>query len=192
MRPFILFSASPAHFLVQSIHGRKPENSRPRFKMLGPIPERECQIPELGPTDEIQNYLHGSANADDPFGAMETIVACPELIATLPSVRAVMCVKTLANHTEVTCILMIIWESYPLCCHKSEPLVVSGIIFTTETVERSFRHCRVATTSRELYNLQRGSKPGLMRPPALNPDERILKEWIREVLQKTAKNDEKL
>jgi hypothetical protein len=128
VRPFILFSASPAHFLVQSIHGRKPENSRPRFKMLGPIPERECQIPELGPTDEIQNYLHGSANADDPFGVMETIVVCPELIATLPSVRAVMCVKTLANHTEVTCILMIIWESYPLCCHKSELLVVSDYI----------------------------------------------------------------
>jgi hypothetical protein len=34
--------------------------------------------------------------------------------------------------------------------------------------------------------------PGLMRPPGRNPDERILKEWIWEVLQKTVKNDEKL
>ncbi len=70
--------------------------------MLGPIPERECQIPELGCTDEIQNYLHGSANADYPFGVMETIVVCPELVASLRSVRAVMCVKTLGNHLEVT------------------------------------------------------------------------------------------
>jgi hypothetical protein len=34
--------------------------------------------------------------------------------------------------------------------------------------------------------------PGLMHPRALNPDERILKERVLEVLQKTAKNYEKL
>jgi hypothetical protein len=34
--------------------------------------------------------------------------------------------------------------------------------------------------------------PRLMSPPALNPDERILKEWVWEVVQKTVKNGEKL
>jgi hypothetical protein len=44
------------------------------FKMFGPIPELGCQIPELGRSDEIENYLHGGANAHDPFGVMDTIV----------------------------------------------------------------------------------------------------------------------
>jgi len=42
--------------------------------MLGGIPERERQIPELGRPDEIQNYLHGGANTNDPLGVMDTIV----------------------------------------------------------------------------------------------------------------------
>jgi hypothetical protein len=54
--------------------------------MLRAIPERERQIPELGCPDEIQNYIHGSANADDPVGVMEPIVVCPELVASLRSV----------------------------------------------------------------------------------------------------------
>ena len=90
--------------------------------MLGPIPERECQIPELGCTDEIQNYLEGSANADDPFGVMETIVVYRELVASLRSVRAVMWIKTLANYIEVTDTLMTVSESYRLYRHKSGPL----------------------------------------------------------------------
>src|SRR6516162_6218319 len=79
--------------------------------MLGPIPERGYQIPEFGRTDEIQDCLHGSAKADDPFGVMGTIVDCQELL----------CVKTPANCTEVTCILMIIWKSDRLCRHWSLP-----------------------------------------------------------------------
>ncbi len=88
--------------------------------MLGS--KRECQIPELGRTDEIQNYLHGSANADDSVGVMETNMLRPELVAALVFARAVMCVNTLASHTEVTCSRMIIWESYRLCRHQPGPL----------------------------------------------------------------------
>jgi hypothetical protein len=47
-------------------------------------------------------------------------------------------------------------------------------------------------TPRELYNLQQGSMPGLIRRPALNADELILKDWVSEVLQRTVKNNEKL
>jgi hypothetical protein len=78
--------------------------------MLGSILERECQIPELGSTDEIQNHLHGSANADDPFGVMEITVVCPELDASLRSVRGIVWVKSLANHTEAPYRLTIIRE----------------------------------------------------------------------------------
>src|SRR5271154_2273607 len=95
--------------------------------MLSAIPERECQLPELGRLDEIQNYLHGGTNAHDPFGVIDTIVdrftrwiVCARLVAPRRSARAVMCAKTLANHTEVTD-LMTISESYRLCGHKSKP-----------------------------------------------------------------------
>ena len=41
---------------------------------VGPNTRPRRQIPELGRSDEIQNYLHGGANAHDPFGVMDTIV----------------------------------------------------------------------------------------------------------------------
>jgi hypothetical protein len=85
--------------------------------MLEAIPERECQIPEPGCPDEIQNYLHGSANADGPVGVGETIVVCPELFGSLQSVGAVMRAKTVANRRVVTCMLVIIWKSHRLCRH---------------------------------------------------------------------------
>jgi hypothetical protein len=85
--------------------------------MLRAIPERERQIPELGCPDEIQNYIHGSANADNPFGVLETIVVCPELVASLRSVGAVMRAQTVANHTVVIGMLMIVWKSHRLCRH---------------------------------------------------------------------------
>src|SRR5258707_10247697 len=96
--------------------------------MFGPIPELGCQIPELGRSDEIQNYLHGGANAHDSFGVMNTIadrlirgVVCVELVGSRQSARAVKCAKTPANYIEVTDSLMTIWESYRLCRHKSKP-----------------------------------------------------------------------
>src|SRR6266545_151032 len=116
--------------------------------MFGPIPELGCQIPELDRSAEIQNYLHGGANAHDTFGVMDTIVdrftrliVCPELFASRQSARAVMCVKTLANYIEVTDTLMTISESYRLCGHKSKPLVVSGVgaYFRGEALGKSFR-----------------------------------------------------
>src|ERR1700747_267363 len=95
--------------------------------MFGPISELGCQIPELGRSDEIQDCLHG-ANAHDPFGVMDTIVGrftrgivCPELVASRQSVRAVMCVKTLANYIEVTDTLITVSGSYRLRRHKSGP-----------------------------------------------------------------------
>src|SRR5216684_4471973 len=93
--------------------------------MLGAIPEREWQIPEPGCPDEIQDYLHGCGNADDPVGVMETIVVCPELVASLWSVRAVMRAKTVANHTAVISVLMITWKSNRLCRHESPPFGVA-------------------------------------------------------------------
>src|SRR5580704_1751696 len=96
--------------------------------MLGARPERKCQIPEFGRSDEIQNYLHGGANPHDSFGVMDKIVDrftrvidCPELAAALRSARAVMWVKTQASYIEVTHTLMTISESYRLCGHKPEP-----------------------------------------------------------------------
>src|ERR1700691_1411730 len=82
--------------------------------MLGPIPELECQIPELGCTDEIQNYLHGSANADDPFRVMDAIDRGARLHLLCASMRPS------ANQIEVPSTLVIIRNSHRLCRHKSE------------------------------------------------------------------------
>src|SRR5258708_36744063 len=96
--------------------------------MLEAIPEREWQIPEPGCPDEIQNYLHGCGNADDPVGVMETIVVCPALVASLWSVRAVMRAQTEANHAAVISMWMIICKSHRLYRHNS-PLLCGSIGF---------------------------------------------------------------
>src|SRR6266404_4557559 len=134
--------------------------------MLGLISERECQTPYLGRTGEIQNYLHGGANAHDPFTVMETIVVCPELVAALRSARAVVWVKTLANHIEVTETL-ILWKNYRLCGHKSKPLVVSGVPAACPVActhdrnsRRSFRYADLQAHPGNSTILERGSKPG--------------------------------
>src|SRR5258707_11216878 len=126
--------------------------------MFGSIPELGCQVPELGRSDEIQNYLHGRANAHDPFGVMDTIV-CPELVASRQSARAVMCVKTPANYIEVTNTLMTVSESYRLCGHKSKPLCrirgsssLSCRVHSRQKQSTVVQVCRLAGTSRELYN----------------------------------------
>src|SRR6266481_6828836 len=127
--------------------------------MFGPIPELGCQIPQLGRSDEIQNYLHGGANAHVPFGVVDTIV-CPELVASRQSARAVMCVKTLANYIEVTDTLMTVSESYRLCGHKSKPLVVSGVPAACPVActhdrnsRRSFRYADLQDIPRTLQSL---------------------------------------
>jgi hypothetical protein len=43
-----------------------------------------------GETRQEGAWLHGSANTDDPFGVMQTIVVGPELVALLRSARGVM------------------------------------------------------------------------------------------------------